>query len=221
MSEYELPHPREGERMSHHVRDFESVPTYFRDRLIHHRQWRNMGRILEVGCSVGMFLGLGDRVGLDPDREAVAIARKRGFKAEVGSVLDIPFPDDSFDGVECREVLEHVFEPGKAVRECLRVLRPGGKLFIEVPNIRVRRFDFWNNYEHVYPFTVESITNLVMDSGGVEVESQYGYRGIWGSNFLNRAGLLSLDGGLKIQDVMYAVGLKDRSNIFVTGRKSE
>ncbi len=48
-------------------------------------------------------------------------------------ITDIPEPDASFDAVMCIEVLEHVPEPGRALRELTRLLRPGGTLIITAP----------------------------------------------------------------------------------------
>jgi SAM-dependent methyltransferase len=48
-------------------------------------------------------------------------------------ITAIPVPDGTFDAVLCTEVLEHVPEPVKAVRELARVLRPGGRLFMTAP----------------------------------------------------------------------------------------
>jgi SAM-dependent methyltransferase len=51
----------------------------------------------------------------------------------VADVHDLPFSDGSIAQIECDAVLEHVRDPGRAVSECLRVLRPGGLLHIVVP----------------------------------------------------------------------------------------
>ena len=50
-----------------------------------------------------------------------------------GSVMELPFVDHSFDVVLCTEVLEHVPEPVKTLKEFHRVLKPGGHLILSVP----------------------------------------------------------------------------------------
>ncbi|MCC6785283.1 MAG: class I SAM-dependent methyltransferase [Planctomycetes bacterium] len=53
----------------------------------------------------------------------------------VGDAHELPFLDDTFDSVVCNAVLEHVGQPERVVAEMLRVLRPGGLLYAEVPFI--------------------------------------------------------------------------------------
>jgi len=69
----------------------------------------------------------------------------------VEDATQLPFPDGSFDLVTSLEVLEHLVDPAKAVREARRVLAPRGRLVVTVPNTVYwrRRLDFaligrWN-----------------------------------------------------------------------------
>jgi len=81
-----------------------------------------------------------------------------------GDATEIPLPDDSFDVVTCQTVLMHLAQPVNALREMLRILRPGGLLVCVEPNnlwnylsftsltaeepveVLVRRFEFWLRY---------------------------------------------------------------------------
>ncbi|MBA3375788.1 MAG: class I SAM-dependent methyltransferase [Actinobacteria bacterium] len=54
----------------------------------------------------------------------------------VGVAEQLPFADASFDGVILQAVLEHVVDEGETIAECTRVLRPQGKLLVEVPFIQ-------------------------------------------------------------------------------------
>ncbi|HEY9688068.1 MAG TPA: methyltransferase domain-containing protein [Coleofasciculaceae cyanobacterium] len=51
----------------------------------------------------------------------------------VGDAQHLPFPENSFDGVVCETLLEHVLEPEQVIAEMLRVLKPGGKCYVMMP----------------------------------------------------------------------------------------
>jgi len=97
-------------------------------------------RLLDVGCGPGSItrgfaerLAPGQVIGLDLAGDILAAARQdaaaRGLanlQYEEGSVYQLPFPDASFDVVFAHQVLQHLREPGAALRELLRVVRSGG-----------------------------------------------------------------------------------------------
>jgi SAM-dependent methyltransferase len=91
-------------------------------------------RILEVGCGEGIVLATlaahlpGTRLdGLELDEMALGAARVRcpGATLVRGDACALPFGDQSFDLVVCLEVLEHLPEPARALRELRRVARAG------------------------------------------------------------------------------------------------
>lgn len=98
-------------------------------------------RLLNVGCGTGGFNVAAERAGaaawgVDSSAEAIAIAARR---MREGSLLcaegeALPFRDREFDVVYCVSTLEHVAVAGAAVSEMLRVLRPGGALYLHTPN---------------------------------------------------------------------------------------
>jgi len=101
------------------------------------------GRIvLDAGCGVGwgsdLLLDAGARevTGLDLSPEAIAAARSRnsGVTYLTGDLLQMPFADEVFDVVVCFEALEHTSDTARTLDELVRVLRPGGLLFVSSPN---------------------------------------------------------------------------------------
>jgi SAM-dependent methyltransferase len=77
-----------------------------------------------------------DYTGVDVSQTAVEQARAAGLNAQViEDAGALPFANDTFAGAVAVEVLEHLFEPQVAAREILRVLEPGGVLFITLPNV--------------------------------------------------------------------------------------
>ncbi|MBM3125878.1 MAG: class I SAM-dependent methyltransferase [Chloroflexi bacterium] len=95
--------------------------------------------ILENGCGVGMYVeklaGFGGRViGLEFDLVRAADARQRAGEVVNAAGESLPFPNGTFDLILSHEVIEHVRDDRAAVREMLRVLRPGGRAVIFCPN---------------------------------------------------------------------------------------
>ncbi len=104
------------------------------------RAWYRGKRVLDAGCGHGRYLGLframGARVvGLDAGRgpEAAGVPLdEEGIAVVQGSVLALPFRDETFDLVFCDGVLHHTSDPEGAYRELARVVRPGGALYVWV-----------------------------------------------------------------------------------------
>ena len=143
---------------------------------------RGEGRMLDVGCSTGLFLGLARArgwagVGIELAPRARAYAREeRGLE-----VLDVPLARagleaETFDAVALLSVLEHTNDPHEVLRDCARVLRPGGALYVIVPNVeslacrvlrdRARTFDGRN---HLVYFSAHTLTRL-LESAGFDAE---------------------------------------------------
>ncbi len=91
--------------------------------------------LLDVGCGDGFFLSLvkgGRRRGLELNPEAVRKARAKGLEVEEALLPAVPAGDA--DIITLFQVLEHVEDPVGVLGQAARVLRPGGRLFVAVPN---------------------------------------------------------------------------------------
>ncbi len=100
---------------------------------------RAAGRVLVDGCGVGMYLERLARtarqaIGLDIELERTLEAHQMVEQVVCGAGEALPFPEGYFDLVLSHEVLEHVQDDRQAIREIIRVLRPGGRLVLFVPN---------------------------------------------------------------------------------------
>lgn len=78
-----------------------------------------------------------------------------------------PFPDHSFDGVVCNQVLEHVFTPDSFLSEIGRILKPGGQLLLTVPFV-------WDEHEQPWDYARYSSFGLksLLEKNGFEVATQ-------------------------------------------------
>jgi SAM-dependent methyltransferase len=97
------------------------------------------GVILEDGCGVGSYLArmaenASLAIGLEIELERAHEAHNKGPATLGGKGEFLPFPTNTFDLVLSHEVLEHVQNDQMAVNEIFRVLKPGGRLVLFVPN---------------------------------------------------------------------------------------
>jgi len=99
------------------------------------------GLVLDIGCAAGMFSLLSrdngvKGVGVDISRASLRQAKREapGFDFAIASAELLPWTDRAFDTILMLDVLEHVPCEHKALSEVERVLRPGGKLIVSVPN---------------------------------------------------------------------------------------
>jgi 2-polyprenyl-3-methyl-5-hydroxy-6-metoxy-1,4-benzoquinol methylase len=101
------------------------------------------GRILDVGCASGLFLNLAlnegwSGAGLEPSetlsRKAQAVFKDRA-EIQPRTLEQAALPPHSFDVITLWDVLEHVPLPVIFLQQCHLLLKPGGHLFLNVPNL--------------------------------------------------------------------------------------
>ena len=139
------------------------------------------GTVLDVGCGGGLFLRLlrerGHKVmGLDFSLDAANTAWKiNRVPAVCGTLSRAPLPDGAFAVITMFHVLEHLFDPASYVEAAHRLLAPGGRLVIQVPNAASWQFllfgQNWNGIDiprHLVNFKEKDLCGLV-ESLGFEV----------------------------------------------------
>ena len=104
------------------------------------REFTTGDRLLDIGCSLGYALEAGRRLGLEPvgvdlSETARRACIEQGFTAVDGRLDALPFPDQSFDLVLMKHVLEHTPDPKGALHEIKRVCSDQACLIIAVPNL--------------------------------------------------------------------------------------
>lgn len=96
-------------------------------------------RLLDVGCSSGAFVETGVQLGylaegVEPAPKAAATAQAAGLKVRQGLLHEAGYADEEFDAITLFEVIEHLKDPLPLLKECQRILRPGGILLIGTGN---------------------------------------------------------------------------------------
>jgi SAM-dependent methyltransferase len=130
-----------------------------------------VGSLLDIGTASGEFLAVmrdrgWDVAGIEPSANApnphgLPIARAR-FPEES------PFSDARFQAITAWAVFEHLHDPGRAFLECGRLLTPGGRLYVQVPNLDGffgRGVYFEDVPRHLYFFTESSLSGYARKAG--------------------------------------------------------
>jgi len=124
-------------------RDFkeDAVIRSFRNALVWMGMHRTPGRMLDVGPGTGIFLYLASSEfgwqphGVDICSKSADKAREEfGISLEIGDFDDYPWEAQTFDAVTMLDMLEHTVDPSASLARAYSLLRPGGVLYVAVPN---------------------------------------------------------------------------------------
>ena len=147
------------------------------------------GRILDVGCGGGYFLArLGshwERYGTEFSAVAAHAAHKNfGIRVEVGPLPELAYPDGFFDVVNLRGVIEHFQDPFAYLTAAHRILKPGGWVIINTPNIESfcarlyrEKFRLVDPRYHIYYFSTRTISRLAEKAGLRVARTRFFYLG--------------------------------------------
>lgn len=103
------------------------------------------GKLMDVGCGMGNFLSLllgnpkYEIAGVEFSEFAGQQAREKGIQVQIGNLVTIDIPDNSYDIVSMLYVLEHVPNPLPMLEKIWKILKPGGVLLVAVPNYNYLR----------------------------------------------------------------------------------
>jgi 2-polyprenyl-3-methyl-5-hydroxy-6-metoxy-1,4-benzoquinol methylase len=166
-----------------HVASASPNPFALAEAAMVHRRCRRPGRILEIGCAAGYFLGamreLGWEVaGVEPDPEAARKAASvDGATVKTGILQQGDFENSSFDAVALWSVLEHLHNPLDTMKIISGLLKPDGHLFFGIPNFgSLERKVFGSRWfgldvpRHLYHFTPSTVRKLLSAAGLEPVE---------------------------------------------------
>ena len=132
---------------------------YFKKILSNH--FKNIPLVVDIGCGQGDFLTQAKELGINAegiDDKDFWVTRcvKKGLKVKKGSIFEIPYDDNSVDGIFLQSVLEHT-DPVKSMKEISRVIKNEGIVAISCPTPEKH---FWDDPTHVRPYTIKSLSTL-------------------------------------------------------------
>jgi 2-polyprenyl-3-methyl-5-hydroxy-6-metoxy-1,4-benzoquinol methylase len=135
------------------------------------------GRLLDIGCGTGDFVHhmatLGWKTeGIDTDSRAVQICKNRNLNVKVGLLEEQNYPNDYFDAIVLKHVIEHVPNPIDLLIQCRRILKPGGKILLLTPNINSTTHKIFGRHwlgldvsRHLFLFSFSTISRLIEKTG--------------------------------------------------------
>jgi 2-polyprenyl-3-methyl-5-hydroxy-6-metoxy-1,4-benzoquinol methylase len=139
------------------------------------------GRVLDIGCGNGEWLLLAKAAGwqvagVDPDPTARALGGRQGLEIREGGADAWADQPETFDVITMNHVIEHVHDPLETLRTIRTLLRPGGHLFVETPNIdalglRVHGRN-WRGLEpprHLVLFNYRSMAAALRSAGFIDI----------------------------------------------------
>ena len=133
-------------------------------------------KVLDIGTAGGAFLEAAQQFGyvaygMEPSADLVARGKARGLKIEQGTIEKHSFALGEFDLICLWDVIEHLPEPKSALLEIKKLLKPGGLLLINYPDIGTwqaklagRKF-WWILSVHLQHFTRSSISDICFRTG--------------------------------------------------------
>ena len=135
--------------------------------------------VVDIGCGTGFLL---ERIkkqknaqvfGLDISLSAIKVMKeKRGIDGVATPIPPIPLKDDTYDVAICTEVLDHLDNDQGAIKEAIRITKPGGLILVTVPN---NRWGPEENPEHMRTYTKESLEKLFKGCRDVKTEAIASY----------------------------------------------
>ena len=150
------------------------------------RRTQAKGPLLDVGCGGGLFPGMlrqrGFRaLGLDLSAEAAALAlRNHGVPAVAGELGAAPIAPESCAAITMFHVLEHVPQPQAYLAAANRLLKPDGRLIVQVPNAACWQFALlgpaWNGVDaprHLHLFRDTDLQRMLETSGFEVLRRKY------------------------------------------------
>ena len=166
--------------LSHYLKLEPYLKNAFHKQVKTIKKYKPRGKVLEIGSGMGYMMELLEDAsfsvkGIEPADSLVKYSRKKKLDVTKGYFEKIKMDPSSFDVVVINHVLEHIKDPVNFLEKIKRVLKPGGILFLQVPNIgsyeaRIMK-EKWSYVvpeDHYLQFTHNTM-NMVLKKAGFSV----------------------------------------------------
>lgn len=146
-------------------RPYTSYPEKLCTYLFNTFNMRSGLKFLEAGCGRGDFLRNFKKLGLDVagiDISSSSVEFCEGISIKVCDVENqmIPYPDETFDVVYSKSLIEHFYYPERYMKEAYRVLKPGGMMLTLAPDWESNYKIYFDDFTHRTPFTAVSLEDI-------------------------------------------------------------
>ncbi|MEM7819495.1 MAG: class I SAM-dependent methyltransferase [Candidatus Aenigmatarchaeota archaeon] len=155
-------------------------------RLEEIEKYANKGKVLDIGCSFGNFLNTAKKrgwetYGNDISKYISDFAKKK-MKLNVfyGTIEQIKYPKEFFDTITLFDVIEHLPDPKKTLKECNRIMKKNGLLIIQTPaidsiyaKIKGKNWEYFG-IQHLNYFSKKSLETLLKKTGFKIIKIYYG-----------------------------------------------
>ena len=153
--------------------------------LSHRFSFKENGKLLELGCGRGDFLLAFKKLGFEcqgVDKEIhPALAEEVKLSKTDIEKERFPFPDNTFDVVYHKSLIEHFYSPDHLMKETYRVLKPGGKVVILTPDWVSTMKVFYEDVTHRRPYDTTALKDTLTMYGfkNIEVERFHQLPIVW------------------------------------------
>ncbi len=136
-------------------------------------------RLLDLGCGRGDFGKAFQKLGLVVDGADIEATKSNIIEGIPVKYFNLetdnyPYPDNYFDVIFSKSVIEHVHDPKKFMEEQKRILKPSGRVIHMTPDWVSQIKIFWNDYTHKRPYTVLGLKNVL---------NIFGFKNVWSEIF--------------------------------------
>lgn len=148
-----------------------SYPDELAKYLYHRFSMQPGMKFLDNGCGRGDFLAAFGKLGLETYGTDIVQGCKQTQLVDLNQGK-LPFPEETFDVVFSKSVIEHIEKQEHYMQEMKRVLKDDGLLIILVPDWKTQHIIFYEDPTHIHPYTQKSIDRLLNMMGFREVNSE-------------------------------------------------